>query len=941
MCYGYRNLTPPPSVFGSQIKYFFMKRQVPVTRNWLCSSSSQFSSSGPGCYCDKECILFGDCCIDAFNTTEGLRVDIRDMEDALQEPVKLYEDIRKTSLETLYLNIFNAYSSCHRLDINKSDINIVLIDRCPVENPEGVDSVILKKCENSTTEVLSSIPVTLEFSVNWQIAFRNIFCALCHGFEKEDIIIWNVHADCRGNVTVTTKNIERIVSDSCVTVYTPPVHAGKLRQCYMVSELKSKCLAGPNNTTDSIACQVYLAPVVVSSQIYKNVHCAYCLTNVSRHDFIHAVGNVNQAISMSKTPPQAQSGFGPPGMIPTPYPGPSMRVLFDFTYQAGLAFSADGSSKYDKTKRCKDDEIYDFVFDTCKTVVCPKDLVYEKERCQYENLIFNAEENILPITTECDDGLIVSITSQNCAGASENETIISQRYKETLDEVLIKYVNKNQRDSNSTVKALASASDDFHQPTQSVIENAILVSYLHIRSDEILDLADTIKAIKKFTRLISRSSLPGSIKVLNVTLSNRKFNNKFKCPDNRHVAHSKGLTIDTINDTVYFIDRQLKVANKALNTIFSLDFVPGSSKTLVLDAVICSKLVCPQVELSEEEYTFQNATLKMVETGKLLTSKEFEMRNNSVYVCIHTGRGKIPKALNFDMPNAILIIPVTYSLSIAALFLTILIYVKYVSMRTLHGKTLVSLSASLIGAQLTELLPIETCTIWCRLAAVVSHFSWLSAFGWMSMISYNMATTFFGKQTTVTNTHVDRKRYFMYSLIGWLLPGLIVITCIVLDNLNVPLVVQVGYGEGFTGCFISGKGIFIFFSLPNLISVLFNTIAFFLTVYGITSKRKVVPSSKRRSRDRWFFLIYVKLSVVMGVAWLLAILASITHQLFLWYIHFVLNGLQGVFIFISFALRATIWKKIRMKKLKKPNKLPFLSKKASLYSVSGNSVTLP
>ena len=117
------------------------------------------------------------------------------------------------------------------------------------------------------------------------------------------------------------------------------------------------------------------------------------------------------------------------------------------------------------------------------------------------------------------------------------------------------------------------------------------------------------------------------------------------------------------------------------------------------------------------------------------------------------------------------------------------------------------------------------------------------------MISYNMATTFFGKQTTVKNTHVDRKRYFMYSLIGWLLPGLIFITCIVLDNLNVPLVVQVGYGEGFTGCFISGKGIFIFFSLPNLISVLFNTIAFFLTVYGITSKRKVVPSSKR-SRDR-------------------------------------------------------------------------------------------
>ena len=915
-----------------------------MARKWLCSSSALFSNSEPGCYCDIECILFDDCCVDAFNTTDGLRVDNDDMEDILKDPVKLYEQISKPSLETSYLNLFYAYSSCHRLKINNSDLEIVLIDSCPGENPKGVDLIFGEKCNNSSNEVLGSIPVTLEFSVNWQIAFLNIFCAFCHGFKKEDIVLWNGHAECMGGVNLTKpENIGSLISRSCFKVFEPPDHAGKLRRCIMESDLKSKCLTTSDNTTDSIACPVYFAPVLFGDQIYKNIHCAYCdRTNVSINDFVHAISNVHQAI-MSNTPQQglAQVIAKPEHvfeMIPTARPAPSMKILFDFSFQAGLAFSIDGSSNVDKTGVCKDDEIYDIASDTCKTIVCPPDLVLKKGRCQYETWIFNDEEKVLPVTSDGDDVLIVSIISRVYEEANADETIISQSYSVTLDELLTNYVNRKYTNSSNVVKVLFNETSS--QTVSSLGDNRTQVSCLHIKPEGILELSEVIEVVTKFTRLISRCTLPRSSKVLKVSLSNRNFDESVKCPEDRHVAHLRELTMDTTNDTVYFIDRRMNVANKALNTIYSLGFVPGSDKPLVQDVVFCSNLVCPQTKLSDEEYTFDNLTLQILSSGKHLSPKEYDMRNNSIYVCVPPRRlGKIPLTSYFDMPNALLIQTVTYSLSIVALILTILIYIKYVSVRTLHGKTLVSMSASLIGAQLTGILPLASGNIWCKLVAIVTHFSWLSAFGWMSMISYNMVTTFFGKQTTVTNTHIDRKRYFAYSFVGWLLPGLIVITCIVLDDLNVPRIVQVGYGEGLAGCFISGKGLFIFFSLPHLISVLFNTVAFFLTVYGITRKRKVVPNSKR-SKDRWFFLIYVKLSVVMGVAWIVAILASITHQMFLWYIHFVLNGLQGVFIFISFALRATIWKQMSIKKLKKPHKVTLHSKRASFYSVSGNSITM-
>ena len=952
MCFALKNIKPPTSAFGNQVKYQFMQRHVPVATDWLCSSSSvstsssRTTSSEPGCSCDIECVLFGDCCIDAFNTTFGKEADSSDNEEILhvQDPLTLYEKLSQKRLEKLYLPLFYEHSRCHRININESYTNLALIDRCPVDYPEGVDFIFREKCENASNEVLNTIPVSLEFSENWQIAFSNIFCALCHGFEKDDIISWDAHADCRGNFNLTTENFERSISTSCVKVYIPPDTKGKLRRCHMEYEMKSKCQTEQQNTTDSIACQLYIAPVWFSDELYKNIHCGYCgRSNVSKDEFIHAISNVNKATWLNK-PSQGQAGTfnkAPTGTFnkaPTPQPLPSMKILFDFTYQAGLAFTTEGSPNDQRTKRCNDNEIFNLALDTCKTVVCPKDLVYVNGRCQYKTMTFNDEENILPITSDDEDGLIVSVVSQNKAGENVNERVIAKRYKETLEEILNKYVTKINIDSNSTVKALACESHNVHQIMTNLDED-ILYSCLHLQSDGILGLSDVIKAVKKFTRLISRHSVLRSTKVLQVTLSDRSFGNNFTCPGDRHVIHEKELTIDTINDTVYFIDRQMQVANNALNTIFSLAFMADSGKTQAQDVVICSQLVCPLVELSKEEYIFENETLRMLETGKRITPDNFEIRNNSVYMCISTRVSKILLTPNFDMPKALLIQLVTYSMSITALFLTILIYVRYVSLRTLHGKSLVSLSASLIVAQLAGLLPIETGTVWCKLAAILMHISWLSAFGWMGMISYNMATTFFGKQTTVANTHVDRRRYFAYSLVGWCLPAFIGIICVILDNFNVPEMLQVGYGEGVAGCFISGKGIFIFFSLPNLISVLFNTIAFILTVYGITSRRKIVPSSNR-SRDRWYFLIYVKLSVVMGVAWLVAILASITHQMFLWYIHFVLNGLQGLFIFISFALRASIWKKMRMDKLGKPTKFISVSKKASLYSVSGNSAIL-
>ena len=935
---------------GGIIRYRFMDRLMPITSNWLCSTKD--SSVEPGCQCDIDCMLYGDCCVDAFKKYSATK-DEQALMDIIKQPENIFSESNPYSFESCYRSLYHKYGNCHDIKINDKDVSALFIDKCPENHTLTVDPLVENKCVNISVCEWSAVPATLAFSKEWQVVFRNIFCALCHGLRAEDVIVWHAYAKCHIDVDLNkTYSDNSNMFQHCEGVFKPPQNVGKLRKCIKEKDLHSKCNINTNDKNarkDNLSCPVYIAPVSFNGVNYKNIHCAYCnKKNNFKFDKVESIIHVDQ--TYESILPSAIPNLRPPGHpLPTTPKfhitggsslekfQPSMKVLFDFDFNSGISFSKEGSSRHigRNRNRCKGRKLrYDFISDTCKPIICPFGQTWIHGMCRYEELILVSVSDIYPRSGPDfdEDHLILEVVS--LADKRINESIVYRSFEHKLNETFTHYVESRRNKNDSAIDSESIHTEVvkkiiFNEPFQEYTEYTIHLDIVY--DNQTVYFHEIVNCIAKFRRLVERGNPIRHFKVKRMSLSNRNHGGHYFCYDQRHIRTLRDMTYDVVNDTVYLVNKEINVAYHARYSRFTFEFLSENSTPIVRESLICSLLECPQMAVAEDDYTFVNGTLRLKGRDKIVPQDNYEIRNGTMYVCMSPRPPDDSMSFKYFYSTRIIQI-ITYTLSLLALSLTIIIYVKSASVRTLHGKTLVSLSVSLIGAHATSLMETEVSHGLCKAVAIVMHFSWLAAFGWMSMISFDMLRTFFGKQTKVTNSRSDRKRYLSYSLIGWILPTVIVIICIALDISGIPETLNPAYGEH-GGCFIVGTRVrLIFFQVPYAASVLFNTVAFILTVYGISTKRKANPHS-RRSNDRTYSVIYLKLSVVMGVTWVFAILASITNQPVFWYLHITLNGLQGVFVFISFAMRASIWKKIKLKKRRLGNKR---IKETAFYSISGS-----
>ena len=76
---------------------------------------------------------------------------------------------------------------------------------------------------------------------------------------------------------------------------------------------------------------------------------------------------------------------------------------------------------------------------------------------------------------------------------------------------------------------------------------------------------------------------------------------------------------------------------------------------------------------------------------------------------------------------------------------------------------------------------------------------------------------------------------------------------------------------------------------------------------------------KSRCKSKIHFLLYVKLSILMGLGWLFGVLASILKSPFLWYPFIIVNSLQGTFIFVFFDMKWKVYYEAYEKLMGKPH----------------------
>ncbi|KAJ7393384.1 hypothetical protein OS493_006355 [Desmophyllum pertusum] len=276
---------------------------------------------------------------------------------------------------------------------------------------------------------------------------------------------------------------------------------------------------------------------------------------------------------------------------------------------------------------------------------------------------------------------------------------------------------------------------------------------------------------------------------------------------------------------------------------------------------------CTFIAFNKTDYErLPNGTVYVKRHDKIYSNTEYTIRDNRLLLCVNFSRNVTAAEMVPGIQHQITKTPASLHLltsigcivSMVSLVLLLITYILFVELRNLPGKIIINVAFSLLLYQSFFFSAVKTDDQeTCLAVAVLLHYFVLSSFTWMNVMAYDVHRTF----TNISGVAANRqgggctKRLMKYCLYAWEAPAIVVLICVIVDHV---IKGSIGYGN---------------------------------------------PTSNPISQHRTSVaLICVKMASVMGVTWILGIAANLKAVSFLWYPYVVLNSLQGLFIFLSFAV---------------------------------------
>ncbi|KAJ8731198.1 hypothetical protein PYW07_004362 [Mythimna separata] len=261
------------------------------------------------------------------------------------------------------------------------------------------------------------------------------------------------------------------------------------------------------------------------------------------------------------------------------------------------------------------------------------------------------------------------------------------------------------------------------------------------------------------------------------------------------------------------------------------------------------------------------------------------------------------------------------------IFLVLVVYLMLPELQNLRGLILMAYLFSLMVAFL--LLVVNQNTSFdtgCIGFASGIYFFFLAAFCWMSVMSFDMWSTFRNNYTVSRHRRREELcKFFKYSLYAWGVPLLMTIFMNVVnaykhDMKDLPWFITPRIPE--YGCFLHGGVKLLYLYVPMLILIICNWVFYLMTAFHIWrshSNSAVLDSDaagqKQAHRDqKQMLMVYLKLSVVMGLTWLLEVISFIYcgsgPSETVWIISDAYNSLIGLLMFLIFVCKKKILRKL-------------------------------
>ena len=377
------------------------------------------------------------------------------------------------------------------------------------------------------------------------------------------------------------------------------------------------------------------------------------------------------------------------------------------------------------------------------------------------------------------------------------------------------------------------------------------------------------------------------------------------CKNNATILFRKGLLFKETDGTLmvlefgksklYRLDRYPVVVSKdySFGKQHSTMMNGGFNVWVITCDTFRNTTECSEVSLNTSLSTFvTNGDIRMKSSVTIFREQYTFITDQNIIVCPR----ERTKLTAYEITSMVM-----YSISTGCLMCSLAIYTFKPSLQTLPGKLFMNLVVALTLAHLSMVLNtsklIAFYSLWCNILAAIQHFTWLSSFAWMTIMSYDIFLALSDPFSVFTG-RADRA-YCRYFSIGWFVPLAPVIVCIVLTILNIG---PVYYGARTHCWFGKYTGTLYAFAIPVLCAVSLNTIFFIGSCKRFKQLTDDANAVGRKHDMKGRLVVLLKISSWIGVSWILGVLANLIHSKILMYSFVLLTSLQGVHMFLAFGI---------------------------------------
>ncbi|XP_072047225.1 adhesion G protein-coupled receptor E2-like [Amphiura filiformis] len=742
-----------------------------------------------------------------------------------------------------------ALFTCAPLDRDYPNFAFVmLVGRCPAN---WHNEFIAHRCEHLPTIYENAADrLQLEWPVSDQNGdnFQNLFCALCNGKDLNDIQPWDVKYP-----DSTFSRVNQESSGICGSQYELGSVGKRLRSCF--PSLIAPC-PSLSNVNESIVtlCEAYSNHVCTShGESYKNHHCALC----------NGVDDVNSL-----------------------YPCPGIAGRNSAVLQRIWKFKENSPTSHEHVQRCADtDTTYDPYTQECRSLSCSPGYILN-----------NKSECIVAVsgTSAVTEGLCCQ---RQLTWIFFEHDKPSERSADLVDDenilCFLQYLNISGNTSNwKRNRNLGSYSDKYLLQSNSTC-NIVGVLDEIFQGSELFSVCNNIHKHVVYTFMCSHFPSNG-------TCEKSWFSgnaSQFILVNVTHVA------------AAFLHNGQYLLPEFTLHqVIYKYDVL--RSEIMKEEIVqVCGEIVhplrCTLITLTADDYTvtWTENQSRAIQFGNISFEQgEYMMYpDGRVQICAdHLTKHKVNEFFAYSGQLA-LANTIGTGLSLCGLTITFALHCCFSSLRNFHGRCVMILCVLLFFAQLLPTLSAyNSFPSWlCVISGLLSHYSWLGSFSWMTVIAFTLFHIFKpGAMRRNNDWESEPVCRYVAPTFGFGVPLVVVVITLCFHFIHSSLV----YGAN-SPCWISDSvSNFWAFGLPVGIFLAFNTGLFSVTVgLACRNQRRSRQLQQRQETIRTFFrdlLLCFKIQLLMGITWTIGFFASFLDNETLWWVFIITNSLHGVMLLL-------------------------------------------